>query len=313
MTYAVVPVFEAGDPRNGLTSGPDGTPGVYRITVVLAVPGKNVVRDDVDFEWPDTGGDSLLVAPIGAQAFQITLGDDTEHVVTTVHLNNHGRLRAISLDVQAPNFQDAARCGHDLAMPMLSRWSFLHDVAITTSGVRIEEMKTGTSRLDLTITGATKMFSDRDSVSTPGHRVLLAAYREGISSAEPLWQALSLYKAAEGVWKLRRRRQEAAVASGETLHEPSERVPQDITAVGHPSEQERLAESLAPYAGKKFRTAFDDIRVSLRNSIAHLEPDGDPLAQDSWDDIRRVYDILPALRWMSRCLLEVEVGGTDET
>jgi hypothetical protein len=312
MSFLVVPVYAPGDSRNELTSGPDGTPGRYRIAVVLAVPGTNVVREDVDFGWPDTGGDSLLVAP-DPQEFQITLGNETEHVVTSIHLNDHGRLRAISLDVEASNFQDAARSGHDLVMPMLSRWSFLHNVAITTSGVRIEEMKTGTSRLDLTIAGAAKTFSDRDSVSTPEHRVLLAAYREGISSAEPLWQALSLYKVAEGVWTLRRRRQEAAVAAGQPIHEPSEHVPEDVNTVGHPSERDRLAESLAPYAGRKFRIAFDDIRVALRNSIAHLEPDGDPLAQDSWDDVRRIYDILPALCWMSRYLLEVEIGSTDET
>jgi hypothetical protein len=313
MTYVMVPVFEPSDPRSRLTSGSDGTPGVYRITVVLAVPGKNVVREDVDFESPDTGGDSLLVAPAGAQEFQIRLGNDNEHVVTTIHLNDHRRLRAISLDVEASDFQDAVRSGHDLVMPMLSRWSFLHNVAITTSGFRIQELTTGATRIDLTIIGATKTFSDRDSVSTPGHRVLLAAYREGISSAEPLWQALSLYKVAEGVWTLRRRRQEAAVAAGQPIHEPSEHVPQDVSTVGHPNERDRLAESLAPYAGRKFRTAFDDIRVALRNSIAHLELDGDPLAQDSWDDVRRIYDILPALRWMSRYLLEVEIGSTDET
>jgi hypothetical protein len=158
--------------------------------------------------------------------------------------------------------------------------------------------------------GAVKSFSDDAGVSTPEHRVLLAAYREGLSSAEPLWQALSLYKVAEGVWARRAQRRAADKAAGRPIHEPSERVPADLSEVGHPREQEALAASLRPYAGKKFRAAFDDVRATLRNRLAHLDPDSDPLAQDSWEDMRRVREAIPALRWMSRRMLEAELAHT---
>ena len=69
-------------------------------------------------------------------------------------------------------------------------------------------------------------------MSNQDHRVLLSAYREGISSTEPLWQALSLYRVAEGVRQMRQARAAAAVAEGDTPNEPSERVPSDLTTVG---------------------------------------------------------------------------------
>jgi methylamine utilization protein MauJ len=193
-------------------------------------------------------------------------------------------------------------------MPVLSRWSFVHDVAITTSAVHIEEIATGMRGVTMTMLGAGKVFSDRGAPSTAEHRVLLSSYREGVSSAEPLWQALSLYKVAEGVWTLRARRRVAAIAAGLAVDEVSERVPNDVSTLGHPNDHEALERALAPYAGKKFRGAFDDIRATLRNGIAHLDPDGDPLVQDSWDDIQRIRDVLPGLRWMSRRLLEAELA-----
>lgn len=300
--YTVVPVFEPGDPRAHLIKGPDGSPGRYRLTYVLAIPGFNVLQENVDFSAPDTAGDSLLLAPYGLREIHILCSNGIDYEVK-VDINSHGRMRALSLEIQADGFAVASHLGHDLIMPILSRWSFLHDVAITTSMVRIEEMATGAQRLTQWITGALKGFTDQAGLSTPDHRALLAAYREGISSTEPLWRALSLYKVAEGVWALRQRRREAAHAAGRRFRDQTERVPNDVRGLG----EEGLAISLAPYAGKKFRAAFDDIRAALRNSIAHLDPDGDPLAQDSWADMQRINAALPAMHWMSRQLLLAEL------
>lgn len=313
ISYLVEPVFPPSDPRSKLTTGPIGSPGIYRVTFVLAIPGLDVVQEQVDFARPDADGDSLLLAPEGAHEIRIDLANSVESQAMVIHLNEHRRLRSISLEIRAASFLDARRQGHDFVVPFLSKWSFLHDVAITTSGVRIEELATGTQSIEVTMLGAVKAFSDSGGESTPEHRVLLAAYREGISSAEPLWQALSLYKVAEGVWAIRAQRRKAMEEAGQPIYELSERVPQDITNLGHPSQHDVLSSSLTPYAGKKFRAVFDNIRATLRNSIAHIDPDGDPLAQDSWEDIQRIHDAIPALRWMSRHLLEVEIGGTDET
>jgi hypothetical protein len=272
-----------------------------------------VVQDSVDFDEAVQRGDSLLVVPSKVREIRIDFVDtDRGDLVATAHINEHHRLRDISVELDADSFPEAAKHGHDLLIPVLSRWSFIHDVAMTTSGLMIEELATGAKSMEVTIIGAVKAFSDDTGTSHPEHRVLLAAYREGLSSAELLWRALSLYKVAEGVWALRAKRRKAALDAGEQVNELSERVPSDVSTIGHPSDHEALANALAPYAGKKFRTAFADIRASLRNAIAHLDPSTDPLAQDSWEDVRRVESALPALRWMSRQLLESELVTYDD-
>ena len=313
LTYVVVPTYADGDPRNALTNGPHGSPGRYRVTFVLAVPGRYVVQDSVDFDEAVQQGDSLLVVPPSIHEIRIDFLDtDRGDLVSTARINEHHRVRDISIEFDADSFHEAAKQGYDFLIPVLSRWSFIHDVAMTTSGLLLEELATGARSMEVTIIGAVKAFSDDMGSSNPEHRALLAAYREGLSSAEPLWRALSLYKVAEGVWALRAKRRKAALDDGEQVNEPSERVPADVTAIGHPSDHEALAKALAPYAGKKFRVAFDDIRASLRNAIAHLNPATDPLVQDSWEDVRRVESALPALRWMSRQLLESELVTDQE-
>jgi hypothetical protein len=307
MFYIAEPVFPQGDPRNDLTSGPTGSPGRYRITVILAVPGQSVVQESVDFHSAVQRGDSLLQVSTEVTEFSPEVAglDNTQTLV--VHANDQQRLRDAAIELDADGFHDAARRGHDIAMPLLSRWSYVHDVAIGTSGTLIEELATGTARFEATIVGAVKRFSEVRLVSTPELRLLLAAYREGLSAAEPLWRALSLYKVAEGVWALRAFRAQSSLAAGLSVEQPSERVPTDVSALGHPNDHDQLARSLAPYAGKKFRVAMDDIRASLRNAIAHLDPDA-PLAQDNWDDVERVEAVLPGLRWMSRALLSAEIA-----
>jgi hypothetical protein len=311
--YGFEPAYPRDDPRYRAVTTTPGVPGLYRVAFVLAVPGRDVVQEQVDFNVPDAAGDSLLLAPPNAAQLGIDIEEEGgETFVLLVHLNKHHRVRSVSLEIQAANFREAGELGHDLIMPVLSRWSFVHDVAITTSAVHIQELATGAQSIELTLLGAVKGFSDVQGFSAPDHRVLLAAYREGISSGEPLWQALSLYKVAEGVWAFRARRRAAAHATGDRINEPSERVPDDVQSIEHPAERGALVGALAPYSGKKFRAVFDEIRGPLRNSIAHILPDsGDPLAPDKWEDIHRVLKVLPGLRWMSRRLLQAELASLD--
>jgi hypothetical protein len=126
----------------------------------------------------------------------ITLRDDVGNEQSAVaHVNASRRLRDIELAIQADNFTQAASLGHDLVSQLLSRWSFLHDVSITTSAVQIVEVDTRTCRWGLLVIGAVKEFSDTLGVSSLEHRALLSAHREGISSNEPLCQVLSLFRA----------------------------------------------------------------------------------------------------------------------
>lgn len=313
MIYTMVPNFPNGDPRNVLTNAAAGSPGRYRVTIVLAVPGRNVVQDAVPMHAAVEAGDSMLALPLGVHEIHVALSASGDGPHVKVRGNTENRLRDLSVEIDASGFDEASQIGHDVAMPLLSRWSYLHNVAITTSGTLVEQLATGSARMYSTLIGAVKGFSDLgEFVSSPEHRQLLASYREGLSSTEPLYQALSLYKVGEGVWKLRDRRSDAVRAAGATPSEASERVPGDVSNLGDPAqpiENEALAHSLTPYAGKKYRAAFDDIKKRLRNNIAHLDPEMNPFAQDNWQDVERVYEVLPALRWMSRNLIEAELDA----
>lgn len=86
----------------------------------------------------------------------------------------------------------------------------------------------------------------------------------------------------------------------------TERGPTDLTAIGQPNDL-GLIDSLKPYAGRKFTAVLDDIRPALRNAIAHLDPDSTMLVQDRWDDLQKVEQALPGLRWIARQLLDSEL------
>ena len=302
-------------------TGPAGNPGLYRITFVLAVPGRQVTQEAIDFHAAIERGDSLLA-----------VGDDTTSVVvdlvsddgadTGIHMlvgiNEQHRLRDVSVEINAEGFQQATQVSYDLVMPVISRWSFLADVAITTSAQVVEELATGVISFQAPLVGAIKEMPPIDGKTDPDHRLLLGSYREGLSSSEPLWRALSLYKVAEGVRYLREcRRKERQKTGQRPIKLPSERIPADPEEFRNGSlDGDSLATSMAPYAGNKFTQVLDDIRGDLRNAIAHLEPGKNPLAHDQWQDVTRIRQTTPTLRWIARRLLLAElelVSETDDT
>lgn len=310
MGYVAEPVFTADrdQPKPG-DLAPSGSPGRYRASFALAVPGRAVVQEEVNFAELIKRGDSLIEVAPAVHDLQVKLLDSASVIsyAARVGVNNQHRLRDIELEFDAANFADAYEVSHNIVAPLLSRWSFLHDVAITTAATQIVEVATEIHSWRLTMVGMVKGFADTEGVSDAEHRVLLSAYREGISSTEPMWQALSLYKVAEGVWAMRQARVQAARDAGLTPVEPNERVPTDVSAIGHANEHDAMKLALDPYAGKKFRAAFDDIRETLRHAVAHLDPNGSPLVQDRWQDLQKVQTVLPGLRWMARQLLDAEL------
>ncbi len=52
---------------------------------------------------------------------------------------------------------------------------------------------------------------------------------------------------------------------------------------------------------------LDGIRPTLRNAIAHLDLDATILIEDRWADLSKVEQVLPALRWIARQLLDAEL------
>lgn len=175
----VVPVFDpTAAPPPATLPAASGSPGIYKLTYVLAVPGRAVVQDEVDFGKLVQAGDSLLEVRADVHHLRIDLDDGASFKQTAVvNVNAAHRLRDIELEIRADNFAQAASFGHDLVAPLLSRWAFLHDVAITTSAVQIIEATTQVHQWSQLMLGAVKAFSDTAGVSDLGHRILLSAYR----------------------------------------------------------------------------------------------------------------------------------------
>ncbi|BBU22427.1 Uncharacterised protein [Mycobacterium xenopi] len=303
--YTVVPILPGGREPD-----PAGSPGKYRLTFVLAIPGRAVVLDEVNFAKLIAAGDSLLEVASDVHTLRMDGHDDAgnKHALT-VNVNGQHRLRDIELEVDADSFMHAASRGHDLIAPALSRWAYLHDAPITTSGFQIIELATGTQLFWVNrMLGAVKAFADTGGASHQDHRILLSAYRDGISSTEPLWQALSLFRLIEGAFKMQGERRAALIAAGRQPPQV-ECVPADVTTIGQENDY-GLRDSLKPYAGQKFTQVRDTIRGKLRNAIAHLDIDSDILIQDRWEDVQKVEQVLPCLRWMARQLLDAELQQT---
>jgi hypothetical protein len=60
------------------------------------------------------------------------------------------------------------------------------------------------------------------------------------------------------------------------------------------------------YYGKKFTCVMDEMRDTLRNAVAHLDPEGDSLVADSFWDTDACQRAIPVLKYMAREMLRHE-------
>ncbi len=213
--------------------------------------------------------------------------------------NEHDRLATAHLTVQAQGFNDAQRTAHDLVAPLLSRWSFEHDVAVDITAVELLEVATGSRRWNVKLLGMVKPAAALAGPSTPALRGLLAAYREGVSSLTVFYQVLAFFRIYESVKKLRAMRRSSMRGLA-----AKERLPADERLLS----DEWTRDSFRPYLGKKFTAVIDDLRDVLRHAIAHLDPEGDSVVADRYDDLARCEQVVPVLRYIARQMLTNELA-----
>ena len=128
-SITVVYDFAADDPLSQVQRSPEGSPGTYRITFVLSLPGKEMYRGDLSFQEIMQSGDSLLKLHPSVMHCNIKLVGEGEVVDIVGFPNTLHAMSRLQMRVTAPNFVDAARCAHDLIVPLLSRWSYESDEA----------------------------------------------------------------------------------------------------------------------------------------------------------------------------------------
>ena len=303
----IVPEFPPNDPRALIPRSPEGGQGMYIVTFFLSIPGKEHFRDEIDFNKFVQSGNSLLLVPQEAAKVNVTLFNDQEAVVVTLSKNTHGALSTAQLRVQASKFVEAETNAFNIVMPLLSRWSYLYDVALDIAGYLAMEERTDTQKWTLGLLGKEKVLNfNRTDVSKPMYRTVFSAYREALNATNPFYQLLCFYKVIEGVKKLRTIRKEAILRAGNEYREPSdERIPDRESDCASPDSL--ILDHFKPYLGKKFTWVLDQMRGLLRNAVAHLNPEGDTLVADTFEDIAKCELAIPVIKYISRVMLRNEL------
>lgn len=116
--------FAPDHPQAKIPRSPHGGPGIYRVTFVLAIPGKGIFRDQLNIEQIMNSGESLLALPIGTH-LKAQLWNDKEKVEILFRSNQQGLLSSARLRLTAQTFETAEQTAYDLVMPQLSYWSFV--------------------------------------------------------------------------------------------------------------------------------------------------------------------------------------------
>jgi hypothetical protein len=299
----MVPNFPPSDPRFGRATLEGGS-GIYNVTFILSVPGKNVFREDVNSAHPD--GDSLVMFPEKVEQLEINVlhhGSRTDAI--TLGRNSAGRLSTASIEVNATSLIEAEKYAFDVITALLSVLSFTCDVGIEIGGYEVLEQNTGTLKVVYGMVGKIKMIFVPEGfdnfVSDERNRRLLAAYREGMSATNVFYQALSFWKVIEGCAKLQSKGTFEKKAS-KPGRDSTLRLPKNLADLRISDELQ--FEKFQPFLGKKFTWISDHFRPVIRNAIAHLDPDQHVLDIDRFEDVHACEKAVPVLRYMARCLLE---------
>lgn len=293
-----------------------GSPGWYRVTFVLGVPGAAMFTSDVDLTGFADSGSSLLRLPENARHVKVTLakeaGTDDDRIETLFSANDTGQIARAQLRLDADNFADAEQVAYDVVMPILSWWSFSHDIAVDINGYSIVEEQSATVRVVLGLLGREKPLSGAAYLSKPQYRTVFAAYREGVGATNVFYQVLSFYKVIEGTRDIRHKRRDAALAEGIPYRDPAgERFPSSIGDVPVPDGSG--LEYLQPYLGKRFGWVIDHFREVARNAVAHLDPFGTSAILDKFEDFARCEQAVPVLKYIAREMLLNELRADPDT
>ncbi|MCL5946548.1 MAG: hypothetical protein M1298_00790 [Chloroflexi bacterium] len=234
----VVPQYLPHDPRSQITLDPQGHRGFYCVTLILAVPGSKTFHSDMNFEQLVSTGDSLLQVPQGSGIthLRVKVYNEAESAEVSFSINVEGHLATAIMRVIADNFLNAERYAHDLVLPLLSRWSFVNDVAIDIAAYHIVEEATQAQKYRFGAIGKVRVLTENPTemvASTPENRQLLAAYREGLNASNVFFQVLSFFKVTEGIRHLRTIRAQKARTNGMDVERYDEVIPTDFADIPH--------------------------------------------------------------------------------
>lgn len=290
--------------RNGPGPTPQGSPGEYAVVLILGVPGVNSVVSTVIVDDWSNSGDSLLASD--GLTLDLLAEDGSAIENARFVPNRESRLARVQLTVRADKFADAEQRAHDAVMPVLSWLAFEANVAVEVVATDITEQATSTRQVSARMMGQVQVATEPRGWSTSELRPFLAAYREGLNSTSPLYQAISFYRIIEGAKAFQKKRTREATRAGSPL--PTDPLTQTIPAdPAHVPGLSQWAHPLfTPYLGKTFDEVDKAVKNTIRDAAAHLAPDFHRVS-DYLGDVRACREVVPVLRYVARQLIDNEL------
>ena len=315
----MVPVLQSPyDSRVKVEVPKEGGPGTYKATYVFATPGRALFQTNIDIESFLKSGESLLLMSKD-KILKTELFSNPGHtnLIGMIQLipNEKGELARAEMQLEAANLLDAHKKSYDAVLPLVSWLSAVHDVAIEIVGYQISEQKTGLSLYQFYLIGNPKGITLSDPTS--GHiskqefRALFAAYREALNSNNPFYQFLCYFKVIEGIKQMRIRSQRAqkvpkklqsAFLSTEVMPEATKMTgvdPWDLALFTHHQE-------------KTFEHLVEEFKPLVRNAVAHLNPQGNSLVIDKFEDVQLCRETIPVIKFMAREMLKNLLGSDPD-
>ncbi len=211
----------------------------------------------------------------------------------------------------ADNFRDAEIGASDIVLPMLSWLAFTTDTAVDAVAVVLSEESSGAVQTIVTLPGQVKSLpSGQPMLSHPDMEKYFSAYREGLTSNSPLYQAVAFHKLIEGIRSFATRR---ARDTGETNYKPEKNgllttfhIPRAETDLPYKTPWE--LEPFRPYLGKSFEKVYTATIHLARNAALHINPGQELRVADYVSDTNTCREAAPVLRHMARILIEHELA-----
>ncbi len=286
---------------------PEGGVGSYKVVFVLGIPGKATFTEQLNDSAFIASGESLLYVRPGTY-LKVDIENNPDVQEVWIYSNDNGALSRAQIMVDADSFLDAERKAHDALSFILSWWSYAYSVAIDIKGYKVTEERTESQKWVFNALGRAKAFDvNAGLVSNPKFRVILSAYRDALGTGNPFYQVVCFFNVLEGLYKIRAQRLRADRDAGRPMHDPGERMESDIRAIPI-GDQDRVP--FEPYLGRKFTRIRDELRSTLRNAVAHLDPDGESFVADEFEDLAMCRLAIPVLKYLCDVMLNLSYGLT---
>src|SRR5438094_6069794 len=105
LEVTIVPEFPPSHPESKVPRPRQGTPGTYKVTFVLSVPGKATYRNELPMQQLMKSGESLLTVSVGDR-LRLTIWNQTESVDVIFHSNSQGQISSTELRLSGKSFVD---------------------------------------------------------------------------------------------------------------------------------------------------------------------------------------------------------------